>query len=116
MIAIRNMSLRNSVLAGLALLGTAASFTATTQPVHAASSQVFYTATLAAPLAAPQQQILRGVLWNCEGTTCTAAKDTSRDVNVCARLSRRVGQVAAFATPKGSLAAEDLTRCNAADS
>jgi len=113
MTAIRTHSLRNAVFAGAALLGTALSFGATTQPAFAASQQTYYTASLAAPVAA-QQVIIRGVLWKCEGSTCTAARDVSRDVNVCARLAKKVGAVATFATPKGAITAEDLTRCNAA--
>jgi hypothetical protein len=115
MIAIRNHSLRNAVFAGAALLGTALSFGMTTQPVHAASQQTYYTAALATPLAAPRQVILRGVLWNCAGDACTAARDVSRDVNVCARLVKKVGPVAAFSTPRGALAAEELARCNAGE-
>lgn len=113
MIAIRNTALRNTVFAGLALVGTGLSFAATTQPVSAASQQTFYTATLATPLAAPRQEILRGVLWNCAGDTCTAPRDVSRDVNVCARLAAKVGPVASFATPRGAMGGDDLARCNA---
>ena len=113
MIAIRNNAVRNIVFAGLALVGTSLSFGLTTQPVAAASQQVFYTAKLATPLATPQQEILRGVLWNCAGDTCTAARDVSRDVNVCARLATKIGPVAAFSTPRGEMTADDLARCNA---
>ena len=113
MIAIRHSALRNAVFAGLALVGTSISFGLTTQPVAAASQQIFYTATLASPLAAPRQEILRGVLWTCAGDTCTAARDVSRDVNVCARLAAKVGPVAGFATPRGAMGSDDLARCNA---
>lgn len=112
MIAIRNSSLRHVAFAAIALLGTITSFGVTVQPAAAAAPGAYYTASLAAPLAAPQKVILRGVLWNCAGSTCTAAKDVSRDVMVCARLAKKVGEVATFATPKATLAAEEITRCN----
>lgn len=115
MIAIRTTGLRNAAFAALALLSTATTFALTTQPAAAASQQTYYTASLAAPLAAPQQVILRGVLWNCAGSTCTAARDVSRDVNVCARLAKKVGPVAGFVTPKATLASDELARCNSAE-
>jgi hypothetical protein len=68
---------------------------------------------LAAPLAAPRQEILDGVLWKCAGARCTAPADGSRPALACARVARRFGPVARFAAPAGELAAEDLARCNA---
>ena len=102
---------RNLVLAGLALAGTLASFTATTSPAYAAERGA-YIASLTAPLDAPRRQILDGAVWRCEGTTCSAPADGGRAVLACNRVARTFGEVARFETPRGELAAEDLVRCN----
>jgi hypothetical protein len=72
----------------------------------------YYKAELASPLAEPRQEILSGVKWNCEGTTCTGSKSGSRSVIVCGRLAQEFGTVASFADAKGALDAESLARCN----
>ncbi|MEO0032615.1 MAG: hypothetical protein RIS94_2373 [Pseudomonadota bacterium] len=110
MFARRDGGLGRLVPAVVALALSAGTFALTAQPVRAEGA--YYTAALAAPLAAPKQVIEGGLLWHCAGDSCTAARDTSRPAIVCARLARSVGEVARFATPKGDLAAEDLARCN----
>lgn len=102
---------RNLVLAGLALVGTISSFTATTSPAFAAQRGA-YVASLVAPLEAPKRQILDGAVWRCEGSTCSAPADGGRAVLVCNRVAKTFGEVARFETPRGELTAEDLTRCN----
>ena len=97
--------------AALALIGAGASFAATAAPVRAANGP-FYSATLTRPMDGAQKVIQKGVLWKCEGADCTAPRDTSRPVMVCARLVQKVGPVTRFATPQGELAAPDLARCN----
>lgn len=72
----------------------------------------YYRAELASPLAQPRQEILSGVVWKCEGTSCTGSKSGSRAVIVCGRLASRIGPVASFADPAGELDAEALKRCN----
>lgn len=115
MMAQSTSTLRQAVFAGLALVATALSFAATTRPALAATpAQKHYTAALAAPLAAPQKVILDGVVWNCAGQTCVAAPTGSRDVTVCGRLADRIGTVASFTGPRGTLAEADLARCNGA--
>lgn len=98
----------------LALAGSAASFAMTAAPVHAAAGSPFYSATLTRPMDGTQKLIQKGVLWKCEGADCSAPRDTSRPVIVCARLVQKVGPVTRFATPQGELAADDLARCNEA--
>ncbi|MDP3550224.1 MAG: hypothetical protein Q8R81_07500 [Novosphingobium sp.] len=104
---------RQILPAALALVGTAASFALTAAPVRAASGP-FYSATLTRPMDGQQKLVQKGLLWKCEGAQCSAGRDTSRPVIVCARLVQKVGPVARFTTPQGELAAEDLARCNEA--
>lgn len=113
MMTATNRSLsRNLVLAGLALFGTVASFSATVSPAQAASQR--YTAKLTTALEAPAKKVVNGVLWNCAGDTCTGAVDGARPLNTCTKVVKAFGAVATFATPKGELSAEDLQSCNAA--
>lgn len=101
--------------AGLAVVGTIASFTVTAAPAHAQAPQARgYSATLATPLEAPARKVVNDVVWNCTGTSCSGPVDGSSPKNSCARVVKTFGQVTRFATPKGELSAEDLARCNAA--
>ncbi len=102
---------RKLLPAALALIGTTASFALTAVPVLAANGP-YYAATLTRPMDGAQKVIQKGVLWKCDGAACTAPRDTSRPVMVCARLVQKVGPVTRFATPQGELAAQDLARCN----
>lgn len=103
---------RNIVLAGLALFGTVASFSATVSPAQAAP--VRYTAKLSTAVAAPARKVVNGVIWNCNGDTCTGPVDGARPLNTCAKVVKAFGPVASFTGPKGELSAEDLQTCNAA--
>lgn len=103
---------RTFLLAGLALIGTIGSFSATVTPAQAASQR--YTATLSAGLEAPVRKVVNGVVWNCTGDTCTGPVDGARPLNTCAKVVKAFGPVTAFTTPKGELAADDLQACNAA--
>lgn len=102
----------NLVAAGLAVLGTLASFSLTAAPAQAAGAG--YTAKLATALEAPKQKVVNGVLWRCTADSCAGPVDGARPVNTCVQVVKTFGQVASFATPKGELGAEDLQRCNAA--
>ena len=104
---------RTLLALGLALVGTAASFSLTTSPAQAQSQRTYYSVALQTPVSGARSEIIRGVLWKCEGEVCTAARDVSRPVNVCARLVKKIGPVASFRTPDGDLSAGDLTKCNA---
>lgn len=111
MIASSQGALRQVLPAALALVLSATGFGFTAMPVHAEGTS-YYTAALAAPLAAPRTVIHEDLLWHCAGSECTAPRGTSRPAVVCARLARSLGPIARFATPQGDLAAEDLARCN----
>ncbi|PKB14670.1 hypothetical protein B0I00_2268 [Novosphingobium kunmingense] len=98
--------------AGLALLGTVASFGVTTTPARAGTST--NAATLATGLESPAKKVVNGALWKCTGDACVGQIDGSRPVNTCRQVVKTFGAVTKFATPKGELSAEDLQRCNAA--
>lgn len=109
--ATQNPLSRTLLAAGLAIAGTIASFAVTTSPAHAATGG--YSVSLAAPLEAPRQEIINGVLWRCEGSSCVAAADGSSPANACARVVKKFGAVASFAAGGRELAADKLQRCNA---
>lgn len=97
----------------LAFAGTIASFTATTQSVHAASSGGSYAVTLATPVSEARREIIDGAIWRCAGDRCSARADGARTQVVCGRVARKFGIVAKFTGPQGDLSTEQLTRCNA---
>lgn len=103
---------RTLVAAGLAVVGTIASFAATTSPVQAQTA-ARYSATLAAP-ASETAKVVNGVNWTCNGTECTGRVDGAAPINTCARVVKAFGQVIKFTTPKGEFDADKLARCNAA--
>lgn len=103
---------RSIVAAGLALVGTLASFSATTSPAHAGGIER-YQAQLSAALEKPKSKIVNGVVWNCKGDACTGEVDGSRPINTCIKVAKAFGPVAAFAGPKGAFVAEELAECNA---
>lgn len=103
---------RTLVAAGLAIVGTFASFTATTTPAQAGAAG--YTAKLATGLQAPKQKVVNGVVWSCTGDSCAGPIDGARPVNTCLQVVKAFGPVSSFATPKGELSADDLKRCNGA--
>ncbi len=72
----------------------------------------YFTAELAAPVE-KTTKIIQGVVWQCEGTVCNGSKATSRPVNACTRLSRKMGAVTAFSTRSEAMASDDLAECNA---
>jgi hypothetical protein len=83
-------------------------------PAVSAPRSGAFVATLAAPLAEARREILGGKVWKCEGDRCAAPFDGGHGVRTCATVAQKFGTVAAFATPRGALTAEELTACNAA--
>ena len=82
----------------------------------AASAQTggrYYQATLTAPTDATRA-VAGAVAWNCNGTTCSAPRGTSRPAIMCARFVREVGTVTNFVSNGQALDAQELARCNAA--
>lgn len=104
---------RALITATLALLGTLASFSATTAPARAAPAGA-YSVALATPLAAARREIIDGAVWRCEADRCSAPADGGRAQSICGKVARKFGPVARFASPQGELSAEQLTRCNGA--
>jgi hypothetical protein len=103
---------RTAGTASLALVYSALTLGALVAPTPAqANGAAFYTVELATP-AAERTNVIGGLAWQCQGTTCTAAKGGSRPVVVCQRVSRELGEVTAFAAAGETLPAEDLVRCN----
>ncbi len=98
---------------GLALVWTGLTFGAALSPVDAEASAraPYYSAELAAP-AAESRSIIGGVVWQCAGTTCVAAKASSRPVNLCKRVARELGEITSFTAGETALEADDLASCN----
>jgi curli biogenesis system outer membrane secretion channel CsgG len=103
---------RSLVAAGLALVGTIASFSATTTPAQAAAAER-YQVQLGTALEAPRSTIVNGVVWNCNGATCAGAVDGARPINTCVKVAKAFGPLASFTGPKGAFSADELAQCNA---
>ena len=103
---------RTLLAASLALASTVASFAFTTSPAYAADAR--NRATLTAPLEAPAKKVVGEALWRCEGASCSGINDGARALNTCVKVVKAFGPVSSFASPKGELSAEELSRCNAA--
>ena len=104
-------SLSQLAFIAAAFVGTALSFGATTSPAHAAPTS-FYEVQLAAPLNSAKTTVVNVVAWKCDGATCRGSQGTSRAEIVCARLARKVGEVASFTAKGETLDAEGLAKCN----
>ena len=104
-------SLSQLAFVAAAFVGTALSFGATTTPVHAATG-AFYEVQLAAPVDGAKTTVISDVAFRCDGATCRGSQGTSRAEVVCARLARKVGEVASFTAKGESLDAEGLAKCN----
>ena len=104
-------SLSQLAFVAAAFVGTALSFGATAGPAHAAGG-AFYEVQLATPLASAKTEVVSGVAWKCEGATCRGSQGTSRAEIVCARVARKLGEVASFTAKGEALDAEGLSKCN----
>ena len=94
---------------GLALAG---SLTLLGSAAFAQPSGEFYQLTLANQPAAAKQ-VVRGMIFNCAGESCSAAEGTSRAAIVCASVARELGPLTAFRAGNESLDGEALAKCNA---
>lgn len=68
-----------------------------------------------AQLAAPTQEtraIAGGVVFRCEGTTCSGPRSGDRPLRVCTELRREVGQIASFTVDGEAISESLLARCN----
>jgi hypothetical protein len=71
----------------------------------------YYNVTLAQPAAT--KTVVRDVILNCDGATCSAAQGTSRPAIVCASIARELGPIVAFRAGNEALDGEALAKCNA---
>jgi len=108
----KNAALRQSVFVIGAAISAAFMFSASTSTATAQSVSYFH-AELASPVE-KTTEIIRGVVWNCEGTTCTGTKDTSRPAHTCARLVKKMGNIITFTVRDEAMSDDDLAKCNAA--
>ena len=108
----RSPMARSIFAAGLALVGTVASFSATTTPAQAAAAER-YQIQLSTALEAPKSKIVNGVVWNCNGNACTGAVDGARPINTCVKVAKAFGPLTSFTGPKGAFSADELAQCNA---
>ncbi len=79
--------------------------------LQAHPAAAFYTVELAQP-ASETEVIAGGVLFRCEGTTCTARRGSERPLRVCSELRREVGTVFSFSAGGSVLSESRLARCN----
>lgn len=104
---------RTVLTLALATGWTAASFGALAAPAQAKDSRVYYRAELVQPVKDDRTEIIRGVMWRCEGDKCIGTKGRSSAVFDCTRFAREFGAVASFTAGDEALSADDLARCNA---
>ena len=78
-----------------------------------ASGGAYYQASLASP-PAKTKLVAKGLLWNCDDTTCAASqKSPSRDAIVCSALAKKVGPLTGFAVAGKAFDDAALESCNA---
>ena len=72
-------------------------------------------ATLQQPVAKPIQFVSNAAIWDCEGTTCTAAnaQDMYFGASECHEVAKRAGPVGEFKNGVKTLQQTSLDRCNA---
>lgn len=102
----------SALIAILSLSAIAAPLTsamASTTPAQVRSS--YFTVELAQPTT-EAQAIAGGVVFTCEGTSCTGPRSGDRPLRVCSELRREVGQIASFAVRGEPVSADLLARCN----
>lgn len=81
-------------------------------PQAHANAGRFYTVELAQP-AVSSKAVVRGVVFQCEGTSCRAPLASSAPRNVCASVAKEFGEVTSFKAGDRVLEADDIATCNA---
>lgn len=110
-LSLSNTGRLGAFVLALAYTGITFGTLAAPSPAFAATSGPYYVAELAAP-ASDARTVAGGVAWFCEGTTCKAAKGTSRPLRICRGLAREFGEVTSFTTNGDVLAEDKLAQCN----
>lgn len=95
----------------LALIYTVLTFGAATSSPAFAAEGPYYRAELAQP-AKEARFVASGVVWNCDGNVCVAAKGRARPERTCRGLARKLGPVASFTAEGEALAEDKLATCN----
>lgn len=80
-------------------------------PQAHASTGRYYTVELAQPATA-SKAVVRGVVFQCEGTSCRAPISSSAPRNVCASVAKEFGEVTSFKAGDRVLEASDIDGCN----
>ena len=80
--------------------------------VQAQGSSPYFRAELVTA-AEDGQTIAGGVLWRCDGTSCSASQNGKRPLRVCRDLQRQLGAISSFEVNGVALDTETLARCNA---
>ncbi len=94
------------------LFAFTASVTVLAPAATAQTGNGFYSVTLAAePEAA--RTVVRGMIFACNGATCSSAEGTSRPAVICAGVARELGPVTSFRAGDATLDGEALAKCNA---
>ncbi|QHL90363.1 hypothetical protein GVO57_05320 [Sphingomonas changnyeongensis] len=88
------------------------SFTLFAASASAEPAGAHYRLQLANPAPAAKV-IVRGLMFNCAGDSCTAAAGASRPAVICAAAAREFGQIATFSAAGAALDDEALAKCNA---
>ncbi|WP_271079439.1 CC_3452 family protein [Aurantiacibacter sp. MUD61] len=94
-----------STLLPLAALAAPAATQATSSTGH------YFEATLTEPTD-ETTPIAGGVVFRCDGESCTGPRSGHRPLRVCTQLRREVGQIASFKVRGELISDELLARCN----
>jgi len=105
------MSLRQIAAPAIASATVLLGLSALPGAVQAQGSSAYFRAELSAPTE-EAQTIAGGVLWRCDGTSCSAAQNGKRPLRVCRDLHRELGAVTSFEVGGEALDADKLARCN----
>lgn len=84
---------------------------ATSSAPAIADNGAHYTVELATPTT-ETRAIAGGVAWACKDTKCVAGKSTTRPINVCRDVARKLGEVKSFTTKGEALEEAKLAKCN----
>jgi len=92
-----------------------AAFVAALSLASAASADSPAVATLQQPVAKPVQFVSNAAVWDCEGTTCTAAnaQDMYFGPSECHEVAKHAGAISEFKNGSKTLQQTSLDRCNA---
>lgn len=101
----RLASMTLAALPSLAAIAVPTALQATSNDGH------YFSAQLVEPTDEPTA-IAGGVVFRCDGESCTGPRTGTRPLRVCTDLRREVGQIASFSVGGEPVAASLLERCN----